>query len=162
MPAQGRENGPHAGNPEEDESVAKPRVTIAEDLVLMLLDPANGRPVVTGTALERAIGGALLLDLSVAGRITADGDDTKALLLLQDPTPTGDPILDDAMERLAGPSLRAKHAVERLARRTRDPCWTGSSSAAPLSGPGCGCSSSSRSRCGSRCRTAPAHGCAAG
>ncbi len=100
--------------------MAKPRVTIAEDLVLMLLDPANGRPVVTGTTLERAIGGALLLDLAVAGRLTADGDDAKALLVVRDPSPTGDPILDEALGRLAGPSLRARHAVERLARRMRD------------------------------------------
>jgi Golgi phosphoprotein 3 (GPP34) len=95
--------------------------TITEDLVLLLLDPDSGRAVVDGTSLDRAIGGALLLDLAARERITADGDGAKARLSVVDAAPTGDPLLDEAASRLTGTSLRAQRAVERLARRTRTP-----------------------------------------
>ncbi|MHA6631163.1 GOLPH3/VPS74 family protein [Pseudonocardia sichuanensis] len=95
--------------------------TITEDLVLLLLDPGSGRAVVDGTSLDRAIGGALLLDLALRERISADGDGAKARLRVLDPTPTGDALLDEAASRLAGNPVRAQKAVERLARRTRTP-----------------------------------------
>jgi hypothetical protein len=95
--------------------------TITEDLVLLLLDPATGRAVVDGTSLDRAIGGALLLDLALRERITADGVGARARLSLRDAAPTGDPLLDEAASRLSGNPVRAQKAVERLARRTRTP-----------------------------------------
>ena len=93
-------------------------MTLTEDLVLLLLDPARGRAVVDGTSLDRAIGGALLLDLAAGGRITADGDGAKARLSVAVPTPSGDPLLDAALGRLTKP-MKAQKAVERLARGTR-------------------------------------------
>jgi hypothetical protein len=95
-------------------------MTLAEDLVLLLLDPGRGRAVVDGTALDRVIGGALLLDLAARERIAADGGGAKARLSVADATPTGDPVLDDALARLDKP-LRAQKAVERLARGARTP-----------------------------------------
>jgi hypothetical protein len=95
-------------------------VTITEDLVLLLLHPGTGRAVVDGTSLDRAIGGALLLDLATRERITADGNGAKARLSVGDAAPTGDAVLDDALARFDKP-LRAQKAVERLARRTRTP-----------------------------------------
>ena len=96
--------------------------TITEDLVLLLLDPRTGRAVVDGTSLDRAIGGALLLDLATRGRLVADGAGAKARLSVPDAAaPTGDALLDDAAARLAGSTLHAQKAVERLARRTRTP-----------------------------------------
>ncbi len=93
--------------------------TITEDLVLVLLHPEAGRAVVDSTSLDRAVGGALLLDLATRQRIAADGDGTRARIRVVDATPTGEPLLDDALSRLAGDVLRAQKAVERLARRTR-------------------------------------------
>ncbi|OZM77037.1 GPP34 family phosphoprotein [Pseudonocardia sp. MH-G8] len=95
--------------------------TITEDLVLLLLDPGSGRAVVDGTSLDRAIGGALLLDLALRERISADSDGAKARLRVLDPAPTGDALLDEAASRLSGNAVRAQKAVERLARRTRTP-----------------------------------------
>lgn len=94
---------------------------ITEDLVLLLLDPGTRRPVVDGTALDRVIGGALLLDLSTRGRLDADGDGARARLSVVDASPTGDALLDEALGRLADRPRRAQGAVERLARRTRTP-----------------------------------------
>ena len=90
-------------------------MTLAEDLVLLLLDPGSGRAVVDSTSLDRAIGGALLLDLAARERITADGDGARARLSVAGAAPTGDPLLDGALARLDRP-LRAQKAVERLAR----------------------------------------------
>jgi hypothetical protein len=95
-------------------------MTLTEDLVLVLLDPDTGRAVVDSTSLDRAIGGALLLDLVTRGRITADGDGARARLTVADAAPTGDALLDTALARLDKP-LKAQKAVERLARGTRTP-----------------------------------------
>jgi hypothetical protein len=94
-------------------------MTLTEDLVLLLLDPGSGRSVVDSTSLDRAIGGALLLDLATRERITADGDGARARLSVAGAA-TGDPLLDAALARLDKP-LRAQRAVERLARGTRTP-----------------------------------------
>ncbi|MEJ3656000.1 GPP34 family phosphoprotein [Actinomycetes bacterium KLBMP 9759] len=95
--------------------------SVAEDLVLLLFDPATGRPIVDGTSLDRAIGGALLLDLSLSGRVTADAEGAKARLTVVDPSPTGSDVLDAALGTLEGGPVRAQRAVERLASRTRVP-----------------------------------------
>lgn len=95
-------------------------MTLTEDLVLVLLDPGTGRAVVDSTSFDRAIGGALLLDLATRERITADGDGARARLSVADAAPTGEPLLDTALERLDEP-VRAQKAVERLARGTRTP-----------------------------------------
>ncbi|WP_433279674.1 GOLPH3/VPS74 family protein [Pseudonocardia xinjiangensis] len=96
--------------------------TITEDLVLLLLDPGSGRAIVDSTSLDRAVGGALLLDLSTRDRLTADETGARAWLTVADSSTTGDPLLDTALARLEGRHpLRAQKAVERLARKTREP-----------------------------------------
>jgi hypothetical protein len=96
--------------------------TITEDLVLLLFDPESGRAVVDSTSLDRAIGGALLLDLSTRDRLTAHGAGAKARLSVGDSSATREPLLDAALARLDGRNpLRAQKAVERLARKTREP-----------------------------------------
>lgn len=95
--------------------------TITEDLVLLLLNPQTGRSVVDSMSLDRGIGGALLLDLATRERISADGDGAGTRIGVSDPTSTGDALLDVALGRLAGKSLRAQNAVERLARHMRMP-----------------------------------------
>jgi Golgi phosphoprotein 3 (GPP34) len=95
-------------------------MTLTEDLALLLLSPDTGRSVVDGTSLDRAIGGALLLDLATRDRITADGDGARARLCVVDGVSTGDELLDEALARLDKP-LRAQKAVERLARGMRTP-----------------------------------------
>lgn len=94
---------------------------LAEDLALLLHDPATGRALVDGTSLDRGLGGALLLDLTFADRIESTGDGARAKLVVCDPSPIGDPLLDGALAKLLGPPVRAQRVVERLARRVREP-----------------------------------------
>lgn len=77
---------------------------LAEDLLLLLLDDSTGRPVTDGTRLDNAIAGAVLLELALQGRVDIAGTNQakvkKGRLVCRDPSPTGDPVLDDALARL--------------------------------------------------------------
>ena len=42
---------------------------LADDLLLVLLDPASGKPRAEGTKLDYGLAGALLLELALAERI---------------------------------------------------------------------------------------------
>jgi hypothetical protein len=94
--------------------------TLAEDLVLLLIDPDAGRIVVDTTALDRAVAGALLLDLALRERLGVVGTGRRAQLYVSNAVPSGEPIIDAAMDVLGGSRLRAMRAVERLTKRTRD------------------------------------------
>jgi hypothetical protein len=90
-------------------------LTLAEEITLLSLDDETGRPVGrAGMAPDRALAGALLMELALAGRVDTDRD----RLILVDPTPTGDPVLDAALARLAEPGAPAdaRGAIPLLAR----------------------------------------------
>lgn len=71
---------------------------LAEDLLLLLTDDDTGRLVVSGSEMDIALAGAQLVDLTMAGRI--DIDDRLRLVVL-DASPTGDEVLDRALEVVA-------------------------------------------------------------
>jgi hypothetical protein len=90
-------------------------LTLAEEIVLLALDDETGRPVGrTGMAPDRALAGALLMQLALAGRVDTDRD----RLFVVDATPTGDPPLDAALARLLAPDAPAdaRGAIPVLAR----------------------------------------------
>ncbi|MBU8537557.1 GOLPH3/VPS74 family protein [Falsiroseomonas tokyonensis] len=90
-------------------------LTLAEEIVLLALDDETGRPVGrSGMAPDRALAGALLMQLALAGRVDTDRD----RLILVDATPTGDAALDAALARLAAPGAPAdaRGAIPLLAR----------------------------------------------
>lgn len=68
---------------------------LAEDLLLLLTDDETGRLVVSGSEMDIALAGAQLVELTVAARI--DIDDRKRLVVL-DGSPTGDEVLDRALD----------------------------------------------------------------
>ena len=77
---------------------------IAEDLVLLLVDDATGKPVTDGTKLDHAVAGAVLLELALQGRVDVAGADEevrKGRLVVRDQSPTGNAILDDALALIA-------------------------------------------------------------
>jgi hypothetical protein len=90
-------------------------LSLAEEIVLLSLDDETGRPVGrSGMAPDLALAGALLMDLSLARRIDTDRD----RLWVSDPAPTGDPVADAALARLAAPGAPgdARGAILLLAR----------------------------------------------
>ncbi|MDO9502108.1 GPP34 family phosphoprotein [Falsiroseomonas sp.] len=90
-------------------------LTLAEEIVLLALDDETGRPVGRGgMAPDRALAGALLMQLALAGRVDTDRD----RLFVVDTSPLGDAALDTALARLAVPGAPqdARGAIPLLAR----------------------------------------------
>lgn len=90
--------------------------TLAEDLLLLALDDDRGTVSwQRSTELSYGLGGALLTDLALQERI--DSVDKK--IVISDPSPTGDRLLDAALATTRAPKKPrdAKHWVEKLGGR---------------------------------------------
>jgi Golgi phosphoprotein 3 len=74
-------------------------LTLAEELLLLVLDDAEGTvPMAATQALPYGLAGATLMELTLRGRLTSDGKH----LVIVDATPTGDALLDQALATIAG------------------------------------------------------------
>ena len=79
------------------------KLLIVEDLLLLLLDDATGTPAKAGT-LPYALGGAVLVELAMLGRITAEGRGsvlTGPLVTAIGDGPLPDPLLQAAHDEIA-------------------------------------------------------------
>lgn len=84
-----------------------------EEIVLLQLDDRQGRFVdLPLSAADVVLAGAALMELALRNRVDAD---LKRIIVV-DPTPTEDDILDDVLARLAaaGAELSAAAAIERI------------------------------------------------
>ena len=81
---------------------------LAEDLLLLLTDDETGRLLVSGQYVDVALAGAQLVQLSLDRRV--DLDERKRLVVL-DPSPTGDPLLDGALAVVAQRAGKKPSAV---------------------------------------------------
>lgn len=93
------------------------RRSLAEDLLVLCSDQDRGRPRIPGTHLGLGLGGALLLDLVLHGRVAlADGH-----VVAVDHTLLGDPLLDAALREVASEprSREPGHWVRHLSRGAR-------------------------------------------
>ena len=74
------------------------QLTMPEEIMLLLLDDRTGRPVgLPPPAADFAIAGAVLMELSLHGRIDTD----LAQLMVSNSQPTGDAVLDEALGQMA-------------------------------------------------------------
>jgi hypothetical protein len=89
-------------------------VTLAEDLYLLADDPTTGRALLDPGHLDMGLGGALLLDLTLRGRIAIVDDH----VTVAQNTPTGEPLLDTALAAVArqGRAHGPDHWVRHLGR----------------------------------------------
>ena len=96
---------------------------IAEDLLLLLLDDVSGKATTDRTRLDYALGGAVLLELAMAGRVDVtekEGWLGKQRVVVVDPAPMGDSVLDDAAAALStGKPRDPQSAVTSLSKRLR-------------------------------------------
>jgi hypothetical protein len=84
----------------------KPPLALIEEIVLLSLDDETGAHLPLPLfALGLGMGGAVLADLSMAGRISTDGPQVKAL----NADPTGNPLLDPWLALIAKDSQ--EHSV---------------------------------------------------
>lgn len=91
-------------------------MNLAEEFAL-LAHRDDGSPETDGTRLDRGLAGALLLELALAERVGVDGDK----VVVRDPAPTGDRLVDEALARIAADDRGRKtgHWVSALAHGLR-------------------------------------------
>ncbi|MFF5636045.1 GPP34 family phosphoprotein [Streptomyces sp. NPDC012825] len=92
-------------------------VTLAEEIMLLSLDDESGAAKERQSA-SWAVAGGILLDLVLAGRVAVDG----GRLRVADETPTGVPLLDERLRRIAewaGRRSRAPKVTEWLTKDSR-------------------------------------------
>lgn len=93
---------------------------LADDLLLVLLDPDSGKPRTDGTKLDYALAGALLLELALAERVDVVGPKpAKAQVVVVDDTPPDDDLLADTARRIAEKRRKADALVPVLAKGLR-------------------------------------------
>jgi Golgi phosphoprotein 3 GPP34 len=100
------------------------RMRTAEDLALLLHDPATGAPLTDSTSLPRALAGAVVLQLVLDGRAHLAPGRWRTHLVVEDRSPSGDHVLDLALGRLPDDTT-PKSAIEKLQSRVRDPLMAG-------------------------------------
>jgi hypothetical protein len=91
-------------------------MNLPEELVLLAYSD-EGTPRTDSMHLDNGLGGALLLELALAERV----DMRDKNVVVRDPSPTGDPLVDDALARIAaeGKARGPGHWVKKLAKGTR-------------------------------------------
>jgi hypothetical protein len=90
-------------------------MNLPEEFALLAYDD-DGSPVTDGTHLDNGLGGALLLELALTGKV--DVADKKVVVV--DPAPTGDTLLDQALTRIVDDKSRKPgHWVTKLAKTAR-------------------------------------------
>ena len=95
------------------------KLRFAEEITLLMLNDEDGEFVrVPGWSMQCAFAGAVLMDLALENRIDTD---LKRLVLI-DPTPLGDSLLDPTLARIAESmeTHDARHWVDYLADQTED------------------------------------------
>jgi hypothetical protein len=94
---------------------------IAEDLLLLLLDDEKGT-LAASEKIQPLLGGALLLELALAGRveISDKARPWSRAKVAATGTPLGEPELDEALARVAEKPRAAQDLVTRLGKGTKD------------------------------------------
>ena len=98
---------------------------IAEDLLLLLLDDETGKSITDSTRLPRALAGAAVLELALAGnvRVTEKGENIRRgrLVTVRGAKILTDPTLTRVYETLAAAKpMRPQSAIEKLQKGLRD------------------------------------------
>ena len=96
---------------------------IAEDLLLLLTEDDTGKLASSGTKVDVALGGALLVDLALMERVDVAGPSEpvrEGRLVVRDPTPAGDAVLDEALATIGRKEgKKPKSVVARLGKGVR-------------------------------------------
>jgi hypothetical protein len=77
-----------------------------EEIMLLALRDEEGT-IASGAMYKYAIGGAVLAELLLSGSISVEESKKKKIANLDDPTPIGDPLLDECLEKIRTAKRRA-------------------------------------------------------
>lgn len=95
---------------------------LAEDLLLLLTEDDTGKLAAPSTEVDVALGGALLVELTLMQRVDVATDERvrEGRLVVRDPDPTGDGLLDKALTIVGQKEgKKPQGVVARLGKRTR-------------------------------------------
>src|SRR5512144_686471 len=96
---------------------------IAEDLLLLLTDDVSGRLSVAAGPVDVGLAGANLLELTLMNRVDLSGEADEGKpgrVVVRDPAPTGDAVLDTALQVLAAhPGKKPSAVLTPLSRHLR-------------------------------------------
>jgi hypothetical protein len=87
---------------------------IAEDLLLLLTHDDTGKLATSSTVVDIALGGALLVELTLSERVDIAGPDERVppgRLVVRDASPTGDEVLDQALTTVTSKEGKKPQAV---------------------------------------------------
>lgn len=92
-------------------------VALAEELLLLAYDDESGKATGSRIGLDLGMAAAVLVDLALAGRLAySDGS-----MVVVDETPTGSPLADEVLARIAGDTPNSPASwVQRLRHGLRD------------------------------------------
>ncbi|MEV0154809.1 GPP34 family phosphoprotein [Micromonospora sp. NPDC050686] len=92
-------------------------VTLAEELLLLAYDDETGKATMPRISLDLGMAAAVLVELALANRVAyADGN-----LAVTDPTPTGEPVIDQVLAKIAADTPHTPSSwVQRLRHGLRD------------------------------------------
>jgi hypothetical protein len=92
-------------------------VALAEELLLLAYDDETGKATMPRISLDLGMAAAVLVELALAGRVAySDG-----AIAVVDPTPTGEPIADEVLSRMAADTPHSASSwVQRLRHGLRD------------------------------------------
>ncbi|MGV9211243.1 GOLPH3/VPS74 family protein [Micromonospora sp. RB23] len=92
-------------------------VALAEELLLLAYDDSTGKATMPRISLDLGMAAAVLVELALAGRI-AYGDGSLTVI---DATPTGEPVTDEVLARIAADTPHTPASwVQRLRHGLRD------------------------------------------
>lgn len=95
-------------------------MNLAQDLLLVALDPASGTVRIPATQRGPVLGGAALVQLVRLERVGVEGERRRAQVLTLDPEPVDDPALEAAFTRIRQRGRQApRAAVGRLGKGYR-------------------------------------------
>jgi hypothetical protein len=96
---------------------------IAEDVLLLLVDDRTGRFIVDSTRLDNVLAGAVLVELVTIERVgfgSEGGFLKRGRMVVLDPTPSGDPVLDRALATVAASRpAKPEQLIAKLRKRLR-------------------------------------------
>jgi hypothetical protein len=96
---------------------------IAEDLLLLLYDDESGKPIVGSPGLDYALASAVLIELTLLGKVDLGGDGEavkKDRLVVRDTTPTDDPVVDQRLAIVAEKvGAKPQNVVDKLSKKLR-------------------------------------------
>jgi hypothetical protein len=99
------------------------RTLLAEDLLLLLTDDDTGKLAASSAEVDVALGGALLVELTLTERVDVAGPgerEREGRLVVRDPGPTGDVLLDEALATVGQKQgKKPQSVVGPLGKRTR-------------------------------------------